>query len=148
MTSASSLTSEKMKSTSRGVFEEVWNGKDYDAIKKFMLEKVQIVHDGGRETRNVEETLPSVRKYHESIPDLTITVDDQIVDLEARAVVNLLKLKGTLVNAYGEIEATGDDVWQNRVIVHWFNEDGKIYRVRSIHSVMRGPGLPGESSPQ
>ena len=70
MTSASSLTSEKMKSTSRGLFEELWNGKDYDAVKKFMLEKVQIVLDSGRETRSVEETLPSVRKYHDSIPGL------------------------------------------------------------------------------
>ena len=109
-----------------------------------MLEKVEIVHDTGMETRTIEETLPLVRSYHGAIPDLSISVDDQIVDMEALAVVNLLKLNGTLVNAYKNIAPTGGNVWQNRVIVHWFNADGKIYRVRSIHSVLRGAGLPTE----
>lgn len=140
------LTSDRMKETSRGVFEEVWNHKDYDALWKFMVERVDIVHDGDQVTRTIEQTLPAVKAYHSAIPDLTITVEDQIVDMEARAVVNLLKLRGTHLGAYKEIEATGNEVWQNRVIVHWFNEDGKISRIRSIHSVLRGLGSQFEKS--
>ena len=127
------------KATARRVFEEAWDNANYNALNDLFVQDVQIFHQRMYLTKTIAETIPAVKAYHAAIPDLKMRIDQQVA--EGNTVVNILTLHGTHTGEPFKtgpkvFEPNGKKVTQKRIIVHQFNDDGKIVEVLSVHHPM------------
>jgi steroid delta-isomerase-like uncharacterized protein len=71
---------EQQVAMARGWFEEVWNQKQPEAMRKF-IDDDTIIHEAdetGAEARGPEGFLPFFRRLCDTLPDIEFTVEDAI----------------------------------------------------------------------
>lgn len=112
------------------VIEEAFNNGELDVADEVMASNY-VLHDPSRpqEFRGPEGFKEYVRTTRTGFPDLTLTVEDRVV--EGDKIADRLSTRGTHEGEFLGIEPTGREIEGSVMVIHHF-EDGKCVADHAI----------------
>jgi steroid delta-isomerase-like uncharacterized protein len=111
--------------TARRFFDEVWSRGDFDLVDE-LFASAYVGHPTGPEesVRGPEGVKEYVGRLREGVPDLTMTVEDQIA--HADKVATRWTAQGTHHGDLMGIDPTGRKASVTGITIHRFGADGRI----------------------
>ena len=102
------MTSDKNKQLVRRYYQEIVNTGDVSSIENFIGREYTEVHEGKRHVIGVKGAKNHILGVRQTYPDLHITIDQQIAEVEW--VVSCITAKGTHKGTWLGIKPTGKPV--------------------------------------
>jgi len=111
--------------TARRFFEEIWSQGDFDLVDELVAPEYVSHPSGPEETvRGPEGVKEYIARLREGIPDLTVTVEDQIADGDK--VATRWTAHGTHAGELMGMEATGRTATVTGITIQRFGAKGRI----------------------
>lgn len=131
------MTANNHRATVHRLFDEVWNGRRFEAIDE--LYAPDFVADyrpyaplrRGRDAvrEMVENAYTTMPDYHEEL--LSIVVEDDVAAIH-------LQISGTQLGAWGPVPATGRHLEFEEMLIMKFAPDGRVVHQRGIVDNLAG----------
>jgi steroid delta-isomerase-like uncharacterized protein len=111
--------------TARRFFEEVWSEGDFDLVDELFAPEY-VGHPSGPEesVRGSEGVKEYIGHLREGVPNLTVTVEDQVAD--GNKVATRWTAQGTHDGDLMGMEATGRTATVTGITIQHFRADGRI----------------------
>jgi predicted ester cyclase len=111
--------------TARRFFDEIWSQGDFDLVDELFAPEY-VGHPSGPETsvRGPEGVKEYVGRLREGVPDLTMTVEDQVVDQDK--VATRWTARGTHAGELMLTEPTGRTATVTGITIQRFEPTGRI----------------------
>jgi steroid delta-isomerase-like uncharacterized protein len=111
--------------TARRFFDEIWSRGDFDLVDELFAPEY-VGHPSGPETivRGPEGVKEYIGRLREGVPDLTVTVEDQVIDQDK--VATRWTARGTHAGELMRMEPTGRTATVSGITIQRFEAAGRI----------------------